>query len=302
MTVRVLRRPALALLAMLAVLAGTATAGLILASPASAARRCWPQAVQGPDGTIHYVNRCKDIKPGQPGGPGNGGTPVDCGLNKMTPQPGYGAYFCVGTAACTIKDNWVPYAPPTTTAPPGQQWKLRLCWPCGGCLGPPVPTYILNGPVARPLIVQAQEAFGNLAPPAGNVLHSPGNKAVVALPTFFWLDPGTFGELRGTSAEGLVAVAQPQGTEWDPGDGTGVITCDGAGTPYVDGADAAGACTHTYAAMSPAYNGQVTRRWAVHYENGGAAITIAGAPAVLTATTPFALTVVETQVVGGRGN
>jgi hypothetical protein len=299
MPVRALRRPILALLAMLAVLVGTVAVGLITAGPAGAVQRCRYQAVKDPDGTIHYVKICKDGHPGDPGGPGSS-VPVDCGLDKMTPQPGYGAFFCVGKAACTIKDNWVPYAPPTSPAPPGHEWKLRLCWPCGGCLGPPVPRYILDGPAARPLIVQAQEAFGNLDPPGGDVRHSPGAKAVVALPTFFWLDPGTFGVLRGTSAEGLVAVAEPQGTDWDPGDGTGAFPCDGAGTPYAEGVDPDGACTHSYGAMSPAYNGQVTRRWAVHYENGGAAITIPGAPTVLTATTPFAITVVETQVIGGN--
>jgi hypothetical protein len=296
----VLRRPAVALLAVLAVLVGTAAAGVVLAGPAAAAERCWYQAVKDPDGGIHYVKRCRNVDPGRPGGQGNNAPPPDCGLDKMPPQPGYGAFYCVGKAACTIKDNWVPYAPPTTDAPPGHQWKLQLCWPCGGCLGPPVPTYILDGPAARPLIVQAQEAFGNLDPPAGSVQHSPAAKAVVQLATWFWLDPATFGIERGTSAEGLVAVAEPRETEWDPGDGSAVVSCTGPGVPYTPGADETGGCTHTYTAMAARYDGQVTRHWAVHYENGGAPVTIAGAPAELTATTPFALAVVETQVVGGN--
>jgi hypothetical protein len=294
------RRPGLAVLTVLAVLFGTAAAGLILAGPANAGRVCRMQAVKDPDGGIHYVKVCTTTHPGEPGGQPGGAPPPDCGLDKMPQQPGYGAFYCVGQQACTIKDNWVPYAPPTETAPAGHEWKLQLCWPCGGCFGPPVPTYILDGPVARPLIVQAQEAYGNLGPPLGAVQHSPDTKAVVQLDTWFWLDPATFGVLRGSSAEGLVAVAEPAGTEWDPGDGSPAVTCAGAGTPYAPAADASGACTHTYTAMSPRYDGQVTRRWAVHYENGGAVVTIAGAPDELTATTPFALTVVETQVVGGN--
>ncbi|HVQ94623.1 MAG TPA: hypothetical protein VMU51_26540 [Mycobacteriales bacterium] len=298
---RILRRPALALLAVLAVLAGTQAAGVILAGPAAAAQHCWFQAVKDADGTIHYVKRCREVRPGQPGGPGGGGEPVDCGLDKMTPQPGYGAYFCVGKAACTIKDNYVPYAPPTETAPPGHEWKLRLCWPCGGCFGPPVPTFILDGPAARPLIVQAQDAFGRLPRPDANVQHSPDTKAVVQLDTWFWLDPATFGVLRGTSAEGLVAVAVPQATEWNPGDGTGTFSCEGPGTPYSEGADPSQACTHKYDAMSPGYTGSAVRHWAVHYENGGGVINIPGAPADADATSTFVIPVVETQVeVGGN--
>jgi hypothetical protein len=246
-------------------------AGVVAPTTAAAAQHCWYDAVRNPDGTISYVKKCRDVDPGEPGGPG--GAVQDCGLEKMTPQPGYGAFFCVGTAPCTIKDNWVPYAPPTETAPPGQEWKLRLCWPCGGCLGPPVPTYVLDGPIARPLIVQAQEAFGNLRPPAGAVRHSPDARAVVRLPTWLWLDPGSFGELRGSSAEGLVAVAVPDGTSWRPGDGA-TVECAGA-----------------------------ARRWTVHYENGGDTIDIPGAPLELTADTGFSMAVVETQIVtGGDGD
>jgi hypothetical protein len=272
-------------------------AGGLSTSPASAAEHCHYQAVRNPDGTISYVKVCEQVDPGEPGGPGDSGGGPDCGLDKMTPQPGYSAFFCVGTAHCTIKDNWSPYAPPTESAPAGQEWKLRLCWPCGGCLGPPVPTYVLNGPPARPLIVQAQEAFGNLAPPAGKVRHSPQARGIVGLPTWLWLDPGSFGRLQGSSAEGLVAVAEPAGTDWATGDG-GSLNCPGAGTPY---GTAGPGCTHTYRAAAARYDGTVTRHWQVHYENGGARITIPGAPPALAATTPWTLGVAEAQVVtGGR--
>jgi hypothetical protein len=94
-----------------------------------------------------------------------------------------------------------------------------------------------------------------------------------------------------------MAVAEPAGTEWRTGDG-GSVSCAGAGTSY--GAGGPG-CTHTYRASSARYNGTVTRTWQVHYENGGTTIDIPGAPLQLTADTPWALTVVEAQVVtGGR--
>jgi hypothetical protein len=94
-----------------------------------------------------------------------------------------------------------------------------------------------------------------------------------------------------------VAVAEPEGTDWTTGDG-GSVSCAGPGTPY---GGAGTGCTHTYGAASARYDGTVTRRWQVHYENNGAAITIPGAPVVLTAATPWALGVAEAQVVtGGR--
>lgn len=272
-------------------------AGLFSPGTASAGEYCYLKAVKGEGGAIHYVKVCVETTPGQPGGPGGdgSGTPSCDIAAHGPPLAGYGGWYCVGKAVCAIKDNIVPLAPPATAPPPGKEWQVQYCWPCGGCLGPPSWSWVLEGPQARPLIVQAQEAFGNLAPPTGAVRHSPTNRAVVRLPTWLWLDPGTFGELRGSSAEGLVAVAVPEETAWKPGDGS-TQTCAGAGTPY--GSGGAG-CTHTYERANPAYHGAVTRRWAVHYENGGAQVDIPGAPAVLTAVTNFDLAVVETQVVTG---
>jgi hypothetical protein len=289
----------------LAVLIGLVAAsavvlGLFAATDASAdGQYCYQKAVHNPDNTISYVRVCVDIHPGHPGGPGGGGGGAPpCELDKAPTGPGYGAFYCNGRAVCTIKDNWVPYAPPTEPAPEGHEWKLQLCWPCGGCLGPPSNSYILDGPVARPLIVQAQEAFGNLAPPDGAVEHSPDVHGIVGLPTWLWLAPGSFAEVFGSSAEGLVAVAEPAGTTWDTGDG-GSVACDGGGTPYTAGA--AATCTHTYSRASTRYDGTVTRTWRVHYEVAGNVVDIAGAPVALTAATNWALGVAEAQVLtGGR--
>jgi hypothetical protein len=289
----------------LAVLIGLVAAsavvlGLFAATDASAdGQYCYQKAVHNPDNTISYVRVCVDIHPGHPGGPGGGGGGAPpCELDKAPTGPGYGAFYCNGKAVCTVKDNWVPYAPPTEPAPEGHEWKLQLCWPCGGCLGPPSNSYILDGPVARPLIVQAQEAFGNLAPPDGAVKHSPDVHGIVGLATWLWLEPGSFAEVFGSSAEGLVAVAEPAGTTWDTGDG-GSVGCDGGGTPYTAGA--AATCTHTYSRASARYDGTVTRTWRVHYELAGNVVDIAGAPVALTAATNWALAVAEAQVLtGGR--
>ena len=266
-----------------------AAALLLPVTPAAAGeRRCHTEAVKNPDGSISYTLVCVDVQPGEPGTPGEA---EDCGQDEVTPQPGDRPYFCWNGIPCTYTDNIVPLAPPTTPAPPGQQWQARYCTDGTKVL------VLTGGEEPRPLIVQAQEAYGNLAPPAGVVRHSPDARGIVGLPTWLWLAPASFGELTGSSAEGLVAVAEPAGTDWTTGDG-GAVSCAGAGTPY---GSAGPACTHTYRAASARYDGSVTRRWQVHYEQGGTPVDIPGAPAGLTAATGWSLAVAEAQVVtGGR--
>lgn len=267
------------------VLAAVAAALLLPAVPAAAEQRCQRVAVKGPDGSISYTLTCVDVAPGTPGTPG-GGEVEDCGLAGVD-LPYEGTPFCYGGQPCQYTDNIVPLALPATPAPEGQEWQARYCADGSKVLA------LTGGDQPRPLIVQAMEAFGNLAPPAGTVRHSPGVRGIVGLPTWLWLAPGSFGEVRGSSAEGLVAVAGPDGTLWRTGDG-GSVTCAGGGTPD------AGDCSHTYTRASARYDGTVTRTWAVHYEQGGAAVDIPGAPVTLTADTAWALSVAEAQVVTGE--
>jgi hypothetical protein len=267
---------------------------LLPTSPAAAAgENCHQEAVKNPDGSITYHVICTQTNPGDPGTPG-GGQAEDCGQDKVTPGPGDGAYFCSGGVPCAYTTNVVPLAIPTTPPEPGKQWQVLICYTGGTFTKQFVQT---GGAQPRPLIVQAQEAFGNLAPPAGQVRHSPDTRGIVGLATWLWLAPGTFGPLQGSSAEGLVAVAEPDGTTWATGDG-GSVACDGPGTPYPAGGGSD--CTHTYTRASPRYDGTVTRTWAVHYEQGGNPIDIPGAPVTLTASTGWALAVAEAQVLTGN--
>ena len=216
-------------LALLVVLL-VAAAPALLPAAAGAAERCHQEAVRGPDGSIHYVQVCTHVDPGDPGGPG-GGQPEDCGQDEVTPGPGDGPYFCSGGIPCAYTTNVVPLALPETDPPEGKEWKVLICHH-GGFF---TKDWVLTGGTEpRPLIVQAQEAFGNLAPPAGAVRHSPDGRGIVGLPTWLWLAPASFGVLHGSSAEGLVAVAEPQRTDWSTGDG-GSVSCPGAGRPYGSG-------------------------------------------------------------------
>jgi hypothetical protein len=258
---------------------------LLPAGPAAAAGKvCHQEGVKNPDGSITYHLVCVTTQPGDPGN--GGGGEEDCGQDQAN-LPYEGAPFCYGGIPCQYTDNIVPLAPPATPAPEGQKWQARYC-----ANGTKV-LVLTGGNQPRPLIVQAQEAFGNLAPPAGIVQHSPDVHGIVSLPTWLWLAPGSFGRLTGSSAEGLVAVAMPDSTHWNTGDG-GSVDCAGGGVPQ------AAACTHTYTRASARYDGTVTRTWAVHYEQGGNPIDIPGAPATLTADTAWNLAVAEAQVVTGR--
>jgi hypothetical protein len=289
-----MRRLLLLIATVLATTAATTVSAAMLAGPAAAdGQHCHQEAVKNPDGSITYHVVCEQTHPGQPGTPG-GGQEEDCGQDQVTPGPGDGPYFCSGGYPCAYTTNVVPLALPTTEPEPGKQWQVMICHKDGAFTKEWVQT---GGTQPRPLIVQAQEAYGNLAPPGATVQHSPDNRGIVGLETWLWLAPGTFGVLRGSSAEGLVAVAEPSGTKWTTGDG-GSLSCTGAGTPY--GSAGSSDCTHTYTRSSARYAGTVTRTWAVHYEQGGTPIDIPGAPDTLTAGTGWALTVAEAQVLTGK--
>jgi hypothetical protein len=266
-------------------LAVVGTALLLPAQPALAAKRCHQEAVKGADGSIYYTLVCVDVNPGDPGNGGGGGY-EDCGQDTAN-LPYEGAPFCYGGQPCQYTDNVVPLAIPPTPPPDGQKYQARYCADGSKEL------VVTGGNQPRPLIVQAQEAFGELIAPAGQVGHSPGPRGIVELPTWLWLQPGAFTVTPGTSAEGLVAVAEPAGTVWDTGDGASV-TCAGGGTPN------SAACSHTYTRAAERYDGNVRRTWDVHYEQGGAVIAIPGAPDTLTADTPWNIAVAEAQVVTGE--
>ncbi len=265
---------------------------LLPAVPAGAAGPvCHREAVKNPDGSITYHVVCETHNPGEPGTPGGGGPAEDCGQDQVTPGPGDGPYFCTGGVPCAYTTNVVPLAIPTTEPEPGKKWQVLICSSGGTFTKNWVQT---GGAQPRPLIVQAQEAYGNIDVPDGLVGHSPTARGIVLLPTWLWLEPGSFGRRTGESAEGLVAVAMPDSTHWNTGDG-GSVDCAGGGVPQ------AAACTHTYTRASARYDGNVTRTWRVHYEQNGAQINIPGAPVALTADTAWALSVAEAQVLTGGG-
>ena len=253
--------------------------------------------VQNPDGSINYG--C--TMPGDPGGNGNGNGGSDGGgipgIGSGSGSGGAGtpscdliapATFCVGSDACWYLPSVVPYAPPKGDPPDGDRgnWKVRSCrfldsgvetkavWMGGKNTPPPPPS----------LPEQAQTAFGQLTPAVGTLASNPRTTSLVTLPTWFWAE-GLPGELTGSSAFGLVAIARPQSLQVTPGDGSATLDCPWSTAP-------SDVCSHSYERSSAArgttevdghraYAVTAQPVWSVEFELNGTPINIDGAPTEL---------------------
>ena len=121
----------------------------------------------------------------------------------------------------------------------------------------------------------AYEASRELPVPHPRPALSPaiGTDQLVGLPTWLWLEPGSWATLDATaSVPGLsaTATATPTRVRWDMGDGT-VVTCDGPGIAYDPGRDddaQSTDCQHVYERVSAgepsgAYAATVSIDWAI---------------------------------------
>jgi hypothetical protein len=121
----------------------------------------------------------------------------------------------------------------------------------------------------------AYEASRELPLPYPHPVLSPpiGTDQLVGLPTWLWLEPGSWATLDATaSVPGLsaTATATPTRVRWDMGDGT-VVTCDGPGVAYDPARDddaQSTDCQHVYQHVSAAepsgsYVATVSIDWAI---------------------------------------
>ncbi len=105
-----------------------------------------------------------------------------------------------------------------------------------------------------------------------------GSPQLVGFPTWLWIDPAAWGTFDATATvPGLTVTvtATPKQVEWDMGDGNHV-TCDGPGTPWVEGTSAAADtdCEYTYQFTSAdqpggTYTVTATVTWAVTWDGHG---------------------------------
>ncbi|GAA1025632.1 hypothetical protein GCM10009557_00280 [Virgisporangium ochraceum] len=175
--------------------------------------------------------------------------------------------------------------------PPGAQgpgaWYQRSCSAddLNGPLGVPLvgsQVWLPDGAVTVSPEVLAQEAVSRLDIPLPVIRLSPAPPApqIVFLPTWVWLDEGSWGSRSATaSVPGLsvTATATPRRLVISPGDGA-TVTCTGRGVAWTSGTDPekASDCGHTYTSLPSggAYTLRATVTWTVSWTGGGAAGTV----------------------------
>lgn len=140
-----------------------------------------------------------------------------------------------------------------------------------------------QGPSTADLAVQA---FGHLPFPTFAPTFNPPERTVVNLPTWWWAEGATDGELS-ASAGGVSVTAAPSHMTVETGDGT-VLTCDFATTMTDE-------CSHVYRRGSPGYQARMRLVWSVEFTDGGTVIESPGLP--VTFESPWAgVTVPVTEI------
>lgn len=180
-------------------------------------------------------------------------------------------------SSCRYKPVDNPAGPPH---PEGSgDWFMVLCSPDGKDPLSHGPVWIPAGETT-PVRVEdlAETARSRLVLPAPGIAASPARTQLVHLPTWLWLAQGWQAMSATASAPGVTVTADaaPTSVTWSMGDGV-TITCNGAGTPFRPGSDAASSspdCGHTYRISSAQQAGQefpviATTHWAVTWSGAG---------------------------------
>jgi len=189
----------------------------------------------------------------------------------------------------------------------GFVWVPRGSSPSGGAAGAPLPT-----PAEL-----ARQALSSLVLPKPVPPWSPSGMrlvdgrpfTVVRVPTWFWIDPGSY-KAQSTRAEvGPVwaqATATPVALTYIPGDGGRTVSCRGPGTAWTpsagEWAHSPGGCDYSYLISSYGYSGgEMTAtygiKWQVTWSGSGGT---GGALAALTTLTTARFAVAEAQAVRVR--
>jgi hypothetical protein len=214
--------------------------------------------------------------------------PPDSGVQPaafvVPPEPG-----AVTTQPAVFRPQGEPVTAQLATAsvrladaPPGSgAWYVYKCTGPGfrdGMYRPPV--WMPNGPGAPPSPAGlAQQARSQLRLPAPKITANPAGDQLVNLPTWLWLDRGSWGPVSATAAVpgvSVTAVATPTSMTWSMGDG-GSVTCSGPGSPFPTGGDPKSAspdCGYTYHTSSAGRPGDAfpvtaTVSWTVTWSGAG---------------------------------
>jgi hypothetical protein len=234
------------------------------------------------NGEMGYCNdRPGDEESGDDGGSegtsgGGSGEPSCSHLESFKQDwPGATRWYCEGQNACWELDP--PPAPPREEwpeppSPDAGQYIYKLCEDPQG--NETYADFTWSGIEEEPpLEEQAETAFGQLDAPPFELAFSPPGESVIYIDTWWWAEGAPSGNREGSSAFGLVAIAQPDHLEVDPGNGGDTITCDFVTTE-------SDACTYTYerASGDGGYPARARLVYDVTFEENGEPIDIPGAP------------------------
>ncbi len=274
-------------------------------------------------------------KPGNAGdgsGGSAGGTPYDpnpdlnCSYQRSDYRPPPGV---VGAVYRKPSARRIPVSPAAAFRPRGQPVATGLvtdpqpgqsgAWYTYKCTGNGVhdtlfrpPVWIPDGPqqggqaLMPPPAQLAQVAHDQLRLPSPRIEANPAGDQLVNLPTWLWLDKGSWGPISATaSVPGLsvTATAQPISVDWTMGDGN-TVTCTGPGVPYAADGNPKGpspACGYTYHSSSAGQPGQAyavraAMHWTVTWSGAGQAGTF---PDMVTESAA-AFRVAESQALNSR--
>jgi hypothetical protein len=257
---------------------------IVVTAEQAAAQDSDEDCLTGEDGHLGYCEtEPGDEDPGGSGGGNSEGGGGDAGpscphLEEFT-QEWYldrHEFYCEGESACWENDppiGWEDEAkwpdPPSEDA---GDYIYKYCEDPDGNVTFQDFTWE-NVPDEPSLEEQAQTAYGQLNAPPFTLAFNPPGEAVIYVETWLWAEDAPSGPLEGSSAFGLVAIAEPDHLEVDPGDGSGTITCDFVTSESDE-------CAHTYerASSDGGYPARARLVYDVHFENDGAPIDIPGAP------------------------
>ena len=266
---------------------------------------------QSPTSPECVLDPSTPAKGGSDGGQGGGaagcllpsdGSQVPCYLAEYGFYGGDGCWYQVMTADEVA--HWGLVEP----APPGRYYQ-------GTCLDAglnPIGTrftVFTNQPGAAVLAEQAIKRLRLPSPvikvnPLVTVDPAEPPAQVVYVPTWLWVDPGSWGTRSATASAGglsVTATAKPTQVEWSTGDGR-TETCNGPGKAWTPGTDPskASTCGHTYTTPSPKdgkYTLRATVTWEISWAGGGES----GTRPALTTTSEMALQVLQAGALNSNG-
>lgn len=187
------------------------------------------------------------------------------------------AQWCEGENACWANIPSAAYPEPEDWPPdqPSEDsvYIFKLCYGPDGTEA--YSDWIWYTPDEPSIQDLAWEAYGRLVIPEFRLAFNPSEQAIIFVDTWWWAEGAGDGAVRGSSAAGLVAVAEPDRLEVDPGDGSGTIVCDWV-TAKSD------TCTHVYQkASAGGYPARARLVYGVHFEQEGQVLDVPGLPDTL---------------------